>query len=101
MILRANQVIGKGYVSNDLYILDDWEPQFVPCSSVVSSFKAHCRLGHPSLPLLNKLCPQFQNIPSLECESCQFAKHHRTSMGLRINKRAESAFELVHSDVWG
>jgi len=99
--LKTNQVIGKGHVSDDLYILDEWGPQFVACSSVVSPFEAHCRLGHPSLPLLKKLCPQFQNISSLECESCRFAKHHRSSLSPRVNKRAKSAFELVHSDVWG
>jgi len=71
------------------------------CSTIMSPFEAHCRLGHPSLPLLKKLCPQFQNISSLDCESCQFAKHHRISLGPRVNNRVESAFELAHSDVWG
>ncbi|RVW27977.1 Retrovirus-related Pol polyprotein from transposon TNT 1-94 [Vitis vinifera] len=69
--------------------------------SVLSPVEAHCRLGHPSLPVLKKLCPQFDTLPSLDCESCHFAKHHRSSLGPRINKRAESLFELVHSDVWG
>ena len=69
--------------------------------SVLSPVEAHCRLGHPSLPVLKKLCPQFDNLPSLDCESCHFAKHHRSSLGPRINKRAESLFKLVHFDVWG
>lgn len=98
--LTTNKVIGKGHVSDDLYILDEWKSRFVACSSVVSPFKAHCRLGHPSLPLL-KICPQYQHISSLECESCKFAKHHRISLGPRVNTRVESAFELVHLDVWG
>lgn len=68
--LVTNQVIGKGHLSGDLYILDEWEPRFVACSAVISPFEAHCRLGHLSLPLLKKICPQFQSIPSLECESC-------------------------------
>ena len=97
----TKQIISKGYVSGGLYILDAWVPQSVACSSVMSSFKAHCRLGHPSLPVLKKLCPQFHEISLLECESCHFAKHHRSSLSPRVNKRAESAFELVHSDVWG
>lgn len=37
----------------------------------------------------------------LNCESCQFAKHHRVSLSPRVNKRASAPFELVHSDVWG
>ena len=41
--LKTNKVIGKGHVSNDLYIFDEWEPLFVACSSVVSLFEAHCR----------------------------------------------------------
>jgi len=100
--LKTNKVIGKGHVSDSLYILDEyWEPRFAAYSCVVSPFEAHCRLGHPSLPMLKKLWPQFQNIPSLDCESCQFAKHHRSSTKPRVNKRVESIFELVHSDVWG
>ena len=43
----------------------------------------------------------FNNLLSLDCESCHFVKHHRSSLGPRLNKRAESLFELVHSDVWG
>ena len=38
---------------------------------------------------------------SLDCESCQFAIHHRLSYSLRVNKQASAPFELVHSDVWG
>ena len=37
----------------------------------------------------------------MNCESCQFAKHHRLSTVPRVNKWAASTFELVHSDVWG
>lgn len=84
---------------NNLYILDEWEPRFSAYSYAVSPFEAHCRLGYSSLPMLKKLYPQFPNVSSLHCESCQFAKHHRISVGRRVNKRVESAFELVHSDV--
>ena len=52
-----------------------------------------------SFPCL--LCPRFSSQLSLDCESCQFAKHHRLSYSLRVNKRASAPFELVHSDVWG
>ncbi|KAK3025395.1 hypothetical protein RJ639_044650 [Escallonia herrerae] len=99
--LMTKETIGKGHVSDGLYILDAWVPRSVACSGVVSPFEAHCRLGHPSLPVLKKLCPQFHNISSVDCESCHFAKHHQSSLSPRVNKRVESAFELVHSDVWG
>ena len=61
----------------------------------------HCRLGHPFLPLLKKLCPQFSSLSSLDCESCQFRQHHRLHSSPRVNKRVSAPFELVHSDVWG
>ena len=70
-------------------------------SGVTTPFETHCRLDHPSLPLLKKLCPQFSNLSSLECESCQFAKHHRLHSSPRVNKRASAPSKLVHSDVWG
>ena len=81
----TKQIIGKGHVSDGLYILDSWVPHFVgrsiACPSVTSPFEAHCRLGYPSLPILKKLCPQFHNVSSLDYESCHFAKHHRSSFG--------------------
>lgn len=52
----------------------------------MSPFEAHCQLGHTLSLLLNKFCPQFQNISSLECESCQFVKYHRKSVGPSVNK---------------
>ncbi|KAK2966238.1 hypothetical protein RJ640_008221 [Escallonia rubra] len=99
--LITKKTIGKGHVYDGLYILDAWVPHSVACSGVVSPFEAHYRLGHPSLPMLKKLCPQFHDVSSVDCESCHFAKHHRSSLSPRVNKRAEFAFELVHSDVWG
>ena len=97
----TKRIFGKGHVFDGLYILDEWVPRPVACVSTASPVEAHCRLGHPSLPVLKKLCPQFDNLPSLDCESCHFAKHYRSSLGPRINKRVESLFELIHSDVWG
>jgi hypothetical protein len=47
------------------------------------------------------LFPHFQKLSHLHCESCQFAKHHCSSYVPRVNKRATSPFELIHSDVWG
>ena len=99
--LTTKKIIGKGHESGGLYVLDQKPPTSIACSSVASAFEAHCRLGHPSLPLLKKLCPQFSKMSSLDCESCQFAKHHRLSSSPRVNKRASAPFQLVHSDVWG
>ncbi|XP_062090704.1 retrovirus-related Pol polyprotein from transposon RE1 isoform X1 [Humulus lupulus] len=99
--LMTKKIIGKGHESGGLYVLDPLSSTPIACPSVASAFEAHCRLGHPSLPLLKKLCPQYSKVSSLDCESCQFAKHHRVSLSPRVNKRASVPFELVHSDVWG
>ena len=95
------QIIGRGRESGGLYILDHAIPRPVVCFGVTTPFEKHCRLGHPSLPLLKKLCPQFLSLSSLDCESCQFVKHHRLPSSLRVNKRVSAPFELVHSNVWG
>ena len=95
----TKQIIGRGLESGGLYILDLTVPRFITYSRVTTQFETHCRLGHLSLPLLKKLCPRFSSLLSLDCESCQFAKHHRPSYSHRVNKQASAPFELVHSDV--
>ncbi|GJW93299.1 retrovirus-related pol polyprotein from transposon RE2 [Tanacetum coccineum] len=69
--------------------------------SSLSPFEAHCHLGHPSLQSLKKLCLEYSNLSSLNCDSCEFAKHKRVHLSPRANKRVASPFELVHSDIWG
>ncbi|XP_065880880.1 retrovirus-related Pol polyprotein from transposon TNT 1-94 isoform X1 [Euphorbia lathyris] len=99
--LMTKQIIGSGREAGGLYVLDTTVRRPVALSSVSTPFDEHCQLGHPSLPVLKKLCPQFQDLSSLDCESCQFAKHHRLFSPPRVNKRSSFPFELVHSDVWG
>ena len=84
--LMTKQIIGRGLESRGLYILDPAVPRPIACFGVTTPFETHCRLGHPSLPLLKKLCPQFLSFSSLDCESYQFAKHHRLSSRPRVNK---------------
>ncbi|RVW62735.1 Retrovirus-related Pol polyprotein from transposon RE1 [Vitis vinifera] len=59
------------------------------------------RLGHPSLSKFQKMVPSFSSLSSLACESCQLGKHTRVSFPERLNNRAKSPFELVHTDIWG
>ncbi|RVW79509.1 hypothetical protein CK203_050049 [Vitis vinifera] len=61
----------------------------------------HSRLGHPSLSKFQKMVPRFSTLSSLACESCQLGKHTCVSFPKRLNNRAKSHFELVHTDVWG
>ena len=95
------RIIGRGRKSGGLYILDTEVPKSVACFRVVIPFKLHCRLGHPSLPLLKKLYPRFSSLSSLNCESCQYAKLHRVYFSPRVNKRPSAPFDVVHYDVWG
>ena len=83
--LSTKRIIGRGHESRDLYILETYVLKSVACSRVVTPFKLHCRLGHPSLSLLKKLYPQFSSISSLNCESCQYAKLHRVHLSPRVN----------------
>ncbi|KAK4395806.1 Retrovirus-related Pol polyprotein from transposon RE2 [Sesamum angolense] len=68
-------------------------------SASVSPLQWHSRLGHPSLPTLQKILPI--DSARLECESCELGKHHRASFPPRVEKRSSSPFTLVHSDIWG
>ena len=55
--LSTKPIIGRGHKSEGLYILETEVPTPVACFGVVTSFELHCRLDHPSLPLLKKLYP--------------------------------------------
>ena len=58
----TNRIIGKRHESRGLYILDHAVPRLVASSGVTTPFETYCRLGHPSLPLLKNLCPQFSSL---------------------------------------
>ena len=65
--LSTKRIIGRGHEFEGLYILETEVTKFVACYEVVTSFELHCRLGHPSLPLLKKLyhfdlCSKFTTI---------------------------------------
>ncbi|KAJ9553824.1 hypothetical protein OSB04_017869 [Centaurea solstitialis] len=99
--LSTKQIIGRGRESGGLYIFEPEELKSQVALASLSPFELHCRLGHPSLQSLKRLYPQLSHLSSLNCNSCQFAKHHRVHLIPKDNKRAASLFELVHSDVWG
>ena len=92
----TNQINSRGRESRNLYILDLLVSRHVACSRVTTPFETHCQLGHPSLPLFKKLCPWFSSLSSLDCEYCQFAKHHRLSSSPRVSERDSAPLELVH-----
>ncbi|RVW84338.1 Retrovirus-related Pol polyprotein from transposon RE2 [Vitis vinifera] len=71
------------------------------CISTDAPLLIHNHLGYPSLSKFQKMVPRFSTLSSLSCESCQLGKHTRVSFPKRLNNRAKSPFELVHTDVWG
>ncbi|XP_058004588.1 uncharacterized protein LOC110650347 isoform X2 [Hevea brasiliensis] len=64
--LTTKQIIGRGHESGGLYILENHVPRLLVCSSTLTPLEVHCRLGHPSLSTMKKLCPQFQSLSVLE-----------------------------------
>ena len=93
------QIIGRGREFGGLYILDPTISKAIACSRITTPLETHCQLGHSSLPLLKKLCPQFSSLLSLDCETCQFSKHHHFSYSPRVNKQASAPFKMhgVHA----
>ncbi|RVW47171.1 Retrovirus-related Pol polyprotein from transposon TNT 1-94 [Vitis vinifera] len=94
------KTIGIGRESQGLYHLTAPSTPAV-CISTDAPLLIHSRLGHPSLSKFQKMVPSFSSLSSLACESCQLGKHTHVSFPKRLNNRAKSPFELVHTDVWG
>ena len=47
------------------------------------------------------MVPNLSTLESLECESCQLGKHVHSSFSSRTQKRVDSLFSIIHSDIWG
>ncbi|RVX19942.1 Retrovirus-related Pol polyprotein from transposon TNT 1-94 [Vitis vinifera] len=96
----TGKTIGIGRESQGLYHLTS-DSSAAVCISTDAPLLIYNRLGHPSLSKFQKMVPRFSTLSSLPCESCQLGKHTRVSFPKRLNNRAKSPFELVHTDVWG
>jgi hypothetical protein len=109
-------MIGSAKKSGGLYYLDNGpdfkdQPQQISTyfeSSFVFSNNDdimlwHLRLGHPSFSYLKHLFPKLfsKKDPTLfHCETCEFAKHHRSSFSTQPYKHSKP-FAVIHNDVWG
>ena len=49
--LLTKQIIGRGHKSESLYILETEVSKSIVCSKVITPFKLHCHLDHPSLSI--------------------------------------------------
>ena len=76
-------------------------------SSVAASIDVwHRRLGHPSLPIQNKLLSRY-SLPTLTnnrvatyCDACLHNKSHRLSFSVS-SISCSKPFEIIYTDVWG
>lgn len=62
----------------------------------------HIRSGHPISPYLKHLIPKLfsrENPSLLHYETCQFAKHHRSSLLTQPYKQSKP-FVVIHIEVW-
>ncbi|KAL0370945.1 UNVERIFIED_CONTAM: Retrovirus-related Pol polyprotein from transposon RE2 [Sesamum angustifolium] len=97
--LQTRRMIGGGHKRGGLYFLNTSPIDARALFASISPLQWHCRLGHLSLPTLQKDLPIKSS--HLECESCELGKHHRASFPPRVDKRSSSPFTLVHYDIWG
>ncbi|GAB2296786.1 hypothetical protein Dimus_038441 [Dionaea muscipula] len=85
----TRKTIGRGRrLSKELYVLETESPPVAFPSISITALDVHCRLGHPTLSSLKRLCPEAQSLSDLFCTSRQFVTHHRVSYQSRVNKRA-------------
>ena len=96
----TGKTIGIGRESQGLYHLTSKSSPAAYVSTDAPLF-IHSRLGHPSLSKFQKMVTRFSTLSSLACEFCHLGKHTRVSFPKRLNNRAKSPFELVHTNVWG
>ena len=94
----TGKTIGIRHESQGLHHLTSKSSPAV-CVSTDAPLLIHSRLGHPSLSKFQKMVTRFSTLSSIACESCQLGKHTRVSFPKRLNNRAKSHFELVHTDV--
>nr|CAN61219.1 hypothetical protein VITISV_021296 [Vitis vinifera] len=93
----TGKTIGIGRESQGLYHLTSSSTPAVFISTD-APLLIHNRLGHHSLSKFQKMVPRFSSLSSLACKSCQLGKHTHVSFPKRLNNRAKSHFELVHTD---
>ena len=61
----------------------------------------HNRLGHPNFNYMSRMFPSLcSNASEFHCDSCEKAKHHRTSFRSNPYKPSKP-FTIIHSDLWG
>ena len=91
---NMGQTIGTRHESHGLYHLSD--PNLLVAFTSATDI-LHSHLGHPSLAKFQKSVPSLSTLSSFNCESCQLGKQTRASFPKRVNNRAISMFDIVHT----
>jgi hypothetical protein len=101
--LKTRRMISIGHEVDGLFYLDlAPTPPSRALRWSASALQWHCHLRHPSLFTLKHQVPSLRHKLCVPCEACQLSKHHHVSFPSFVCvSRVSSAFELVHSDVWG
>jgi len=104
--ILMKEIIGRGTECEGLYYVDEvvqkGHAMLAHGTVTRQLWLWHKRLGHPSFGYLKILFPSLfiSNTEPIKCETCIRAKNHRVTFSLN-NNRVNSAFSLVHCDVWG
>ena len=82
--LKTEELIGSGHEKDGLHYLDpdNFASHAFSASTLsgtISPLQWYFRLDQPSLVKLKFSIPTLSHVPSLECETCQLRKHHRSS----------------------
>jgi len=103
--ILTKEIIGRGTEREGLYYVDKvahkGHAMLAHGTVTRQLWLWHRRLGHPSFRYLKILFPSLftSNIEPIKCKTCIRANNYRVIFPPN-NNRVNSAFSLVHSDVW-
>ena len=96
------KVIAEGYEQDGLYYLQySDQPKVSDFALICDEFVIpwHLHLSHTSLKFNKLLFLSVKVVSKLQYESCQFGKHHRTSISFRVVNHCNSLIEVVHTHI--
>jgi histone deacetylase 1/2 len=102
----SREIILSGQSRGGLYPIGAAPVKQAFSSVHVSSAKWHCRLGHPTSPIVHHVL--YLHAPPIEssnkdifmCDACQHGKSHQFPFPLSTLV-IKTPLELIYSDVWG
>uniref|UniRef100_A0A1J3DVK1 Retrovirus-related Pol polyprotein from transposon TNT 1-94 n=2 Tax=Noccaea caerulescens TaxID=107243 RepID=A0A1J3DVK1_NOCCA len=105
--IETSEMLGKGKIENDLYVLEDTKKSsqlscsfssVIPIVAEAKNAIWHARLGHPHYRALKLMLPNV-SFDNDSCEACILGKHCKTVFP-NSSTIYDHCFDLIHSDVW-